>query len=68
MQVYHGSYYKTYGWGAYDEHNCIITANTPEEALGLALTHFPETTADGWWFDCLPTDTLLCHHISTRSN
>ena len=68
MRLFHGNFSKSYGWGAFDEHDCIIIANTEEEALGLALTHYPETVADGWSFEEISTDKLLCYPVSSRIN
>ena len=56
LKLYHADYYKSYGYGAYDEEQELIAAHTEAEALGYALDHYPETTAEGWTITKLETD------------
>lgn len=48
LKVYTASYYETYGYGAYDDIECIVIANTESEALGFLITDHPETEAEKW--------------------
>lgn len=51
LKVFEASYYKSFGYGAYDEGKGIVVANTESEALGVCLQGNPETDPDGWDFD-----------------
>ena len=48
MNAYKAFYYKDWGWCAYDEEECIIIANTEQEALGFALQEYPDSIAEYW--------------------
>lgn len=68
MKTFHATFDKSYGWGTWDEVECIIIANIESEALGMALTKYSDTVADGWTFEEIDTTTPAVHTISKRSN
>lgn len=55
MNVYNCYYYKAYGYGAYEEYDAIIVANSESEALGFALTEFPTTIGAQWQVEKIDT-------------
>lgn len=61
-------YYRSYGYGAYDDIMCITTANTESEALGLVLQYYPETQATYWGIGETDCSTIGVEHISNNSN
>lgn len=68
LKVYLCSYYKTYGYGGFDEIYVMCFANTESEALGLIITEYPKTTASGWSVIEQISDTLGVVEISSRTN
>lgn len=68
MNIYHASYYMSYGYGAFDEYECLIVANTEAEALGFALEAEPNTKAAGWSITEIDISVAGSHYLSSRSN
>lgn len=48
LKVYTASYSATYGYGAFDDYEYVIVANTESEALGFALEAEPSSVAKYW--------------------
>lgn len=48
MKCFICRYYKSYGYGAFDEYGYVTFANTTSEALGLCLEQEGNTSADNW--------------------
>jgi len=67
MNLYHAEYYKSYGYGAFEEYNYIIVANTEGEALGLALQEQDNTTVESWCITEIDSHNVNATLIHERS-
>jgi hypothetical protein len=56
LNVYIANYYKSYGYGAFDELVTVVCANTETEALGLVLEENQNTVANGWTIELFDTN------------
>ena len=61
LRVWTASYYVSYGYGAYDEHDAVVVANTEFEALGFLLERFSDTYAEHWTLEEVDTATPHVH-------
>lgn len=68
LPIFLCSYYKSYGFGAFDEIYAMCFANTEQEALGLILTEYPKTDVKNWSIVEQFSDTLSVIEISSRSD
>lgn len=64
MKVYQASYYKNFNYGAYDEYEYIICANSENEALGYALQSQGNTIATNWEFEEIDIKCAEAYYIS----
>lgn len=64
MKAYQAEFYKTYGYGAYDEFKYVVFAENETAALGLALEAEEGTDAKHWEIEELASDTQTAHCIS----
>ena len=55
MNTYRASYRETWAYGGYEDKECIVVANTEQEALGLVLEEEPKTNTKDW--EITPIDT-----------
>ena len=51
--IYHGQARQSWGYGAYQNYDCVVIADTKSEALGLALMEYPDTSAVDWDFEVI---------------
>lgn len=68
MKAWHCSYYQSFGYGAYQEYDCIVVAEIQSKALGMALMNYPDTIAEHWSATEIPIDKEGVHEISSRCN
>lgn len=68
LPVFLCDYYRSYGWGGFEEIYTLCFANTEQEALGLILTEYPNTKANYWAIREQCSDKLDILEITTRSN
>jgi hypothetical protein len=68
LAIFHASYYWSGGYGAYDEANYVIVANSINEALGFALEAEPDTKANDWAIIEIDATKAGATHISERSS
>jgi len=68
LDTFKASYYWSGNYGAYEELEYVVIANSVSEALGFVLEAEPNTDAGNWSID--PIDTSLPHAvwISNRSS
>lgn len=48
MNVYNASYDDYWNFSGYEEIECIVIANTKEEALGLVITEYDDLPVKNW--------------------
>ena len=48
MKVYHASYYNSYGYGAFDEIDLIVIAESLHDAFNMVLEANERTNKDCW--------------------
>ena len=70
MNIFHVSYRWSGGWGAYQEYEFIVVAETADKAIGMALQNNPRTEAskDCWSATEIPTNTELVYQVSSASS
>ena len=68
LKVYLCSYYRSHGWGAFEEIYAICFANTESEALGLLLTDYPQTDTYYWSIVEQASSSLGVLEITGRTN
>jgi len=68
LKFFLANYYRSYGFGGYDNIYCTVVANTESEALGLLIEQYVKTDAKYWcvWEpDC---SKISVDEISNNSN
>lgn len=68
MKLWSCSYYQSWGYGAYEDIECIINAETKEVALGLALEKYKETDTKYWFVEELVLEDYEVYEISKESD
>jgi hypothetical protein len=70
MKIFHVSYQWCGGWGAYQEYEFIVVAETADKAIGMAVQFNPNTeTSKEWWSATeIPTNTELVYRVSSASS
>ena len=68
MKVYIASYYWSGRYGAYQEYNYVIIAETKEVALGLALESNKESQWENWVIEEIDTENAGVHYVTSHSN
>ena len=66
MKVYKASYYQSFNYGAYQEHERIVVANSENEALGLVLEDEQNTLAKHWDIEEIDITQAGVTYISDR--
>ena len=66
-KVWHCTHDWRGGWGAYEENECVVIAETKSKAIGMALMAYPETNPQDWSATEIPLEEGV-HHISSRSS
>lgn len=61
LPVFLAYYSKSWGCGEWEDHTCVIVANTQSEALGIALERYSGTESCYWTL--LPVDTTRVHLV-----
>lgn len=68
LKLFHASFSQTWSYGGYEYEDCIVCANTEEEALGLVLEHKPDSQARYWSITELDTTKVGVEEISSSSS
>ena len=70
MKVFHVSYHWSGGWGAYQEYEFIVVAETADKAIGMVVQSNPNTVAskDCWYATEIPTNAELVYGVSSASS
>lgn len=66
MNTYHCSYSWTGGWGAFQEYDAIVIAETESVALGLLLEAYSDTSACDWSIEKVDTNHNTVVHVNSR--
>jgi len=64
-KIWHCSYRKSFGFGAYEEREVIVIAEIESKALGMALMEHPKTAVAGWSAVEIPCHKEGVHYISS---
>jgi len=68
LRVFRASYYWHGSYGAYEEKEYIVIANTKEEALGIVLEAEAKTNAKNWEVTEIDIDEAGTIHINERGS
>lgn len=68
MKVFTAIYRWTGSYGAYDDRDYIVVANTANEALDFILAQADDTVAEYWTIEEVPTTEPITLYISSAHN
>ncbi len=63
MKTFLADYYKSFGYGAYDEIKLIIVAENESQAHTWAVMAYPKTDVKEWSFDEIETSSAGCKQV-----
>ena len=66
FKVWHASYSWHGGWGAYQEYEVIVVAESASRAHTWVVMEYKDTAPECWTINEIPTDKDGTHHISER--
>lgn len=67
-KVWHAEYDWRGGWGAYEEKQCVVVAETKSAALGWVLMEHKDTDGADWTITEIKTSEAGVTYISSRSS
>lgn len=66
MKIFHCYFHWSGAFGCYQEHHAIAVATSASEALGLAITEYPNTDRADWLIYEIQTIESSIERISER--
>ncbi len=68
LKAWHASYSWRGGWGAFQEYEAVVIAETQSAALGWVLMTYPDTRGENWTFAPIGLDEAGVTMISQASS
>ncbi len=68
LSAWHASYSWHGSWGAFQDYEAVVIAETQSAALGWVLMEYPDTRGEDWTFTPIALDSAGVTQISSRSS